>query len=57
MNSQILDPVLVSLVQDVFRVLSKTEGCRQALQQRLVPTLVSILDAQEGKVALGLKVC
>ncbi len=50
------DPVLVNLVQDIFRVLSQTEGCRQPLQQRLVPTLVSILDAQEGRVALGLKV-
>ena len=49
------DPVLVNLVQDVLRVLSQTEGCLQPLQQRLVPTLVSILDASEDKVAMGLK--
>ncbi len=47
--------MLVSLVQDVIRVLSQIEGCRQPLQQRAVPTIVSILDAHEEKVALGLK--
>jgi hypothetical protein len=50
------DPILVTLVQDVLRVVSQTEGCLQPLQTRLVPTLVSILDAHEDKVALGLKV-
>jgi len=49
------DPMLVTLIQDVLRVVSQTEGCLQPLQARLVPTLVSILDAQEDKVALGLK--
>ncbi len=55
-SSPSADPVLVTLVQDVLRVLSQNEGCRQPLQQRIVPTLVSILDAPEDKVALGLKV-
>ena len=50
------DPLLVSLVQDVFKVISQTPGCLGPLQQRLVPTLVSIIGEQENKVELGLKV-
>lgn len=53
----IIDPVLTSLVQDIFKVLSQTEGCLLPLQTRLVPTLVSILNPHgEAKtVAPGLQ--
>jgi len=62
------DPVVASLVQDIFMVLAKTEGCLAPLEARLVPTLVSILDAtatssvaagdhnsKDGTVSTGLK--
>ena len=39
------DPVLTSLLQDIFRVIAETQGCLNSLETRLVPTLVSILDA------------
>jgi len=39
------DPVVASIVQDIFKVLAQTEGCLQPLEARLVPTLTSILDA------------
>ena len=43
-------------MQDIFQVLSETEGCLEPLQQRLVPTLVSILQQEQDKVAPGLQV-
>lgn len=49
------DPVLTSLAQDIFKVVSLTPGCGAPLEARLVPTLVSILDAAGDKVALGLQ--
>eukprot|EP00094_Tigriopus_californicus_P002531 TCALIF_02446-PA protein Name:"Similar to Ipo9 Importin-9 (Mus musculus)" AED:0.08 eAED:0.08 QI:0/0.33/0.2/0.9/1/1/10/0/889 len=51
------DPVLTSLVQDIFKVLSQTEGCLLPLQTRLVPTLVSILspNSEAKTVAPGLQ--
>ena len=43
---QNLSPLFVHpTYQDVFMVLAKTEGCLEPLEARLVPTLVSILDA------------
>ena len=39
------DPVLTSLLQDIFRVIAETPRCLSPLEARLVPTLVSILDA------------
>ena len=39
------DPVLTSLLQDIFRVIAETPKCLLPLESRLVPTLVSILDA------------
>ena len=47
------DPVVASLVQDIFMVLAKTEGCLEPLEARLVPTLVSILDAPLSTVDNG----
>ena len=35
------DPVITSLSQDIFKVLASNPGCSAALQNRLVPTLVS----------------
>ena len=56
------------IFQDIFMVLAKTEGCLAPLEARLVPTLVSILDAtatssvaagdhniKDGTVSTGLK--
>ena len=44
---------MVSLSQDIFRELSKNEQCLQALQNRLVPTLLSILNQDPQKLSLG----
>ena len=54
------DPVMVSLSQDIFRELSKNEQCLQALQSRLVPTLLSILNQDPQKLPGGnciLQIC
>ncbi|KAL5011617.1 hypothetical protein ScPMuIL_010168 [Solemya velum] len=48
------DPVIVSIVQELFKELSSNESCMEPLQQRLLPTLVSILQATSDKVPLGL---
>ena len=44
---------MVSLSQDIFRELSKNEQCLQALQSRLVPTLLSILNQDPQKLPGG----
>ena len=41
------DPVLISCSQDIFKELSKNERCIGLLQQRLIPTLVSILNPSQ----------
>lgn len=48
------DPVITNIVQDIFRELAENEGCMAPLQQRLLPTLVSILQAGQDKVSAGL---
>ncbi|XP_067129013.1 importin-9 [Centruroides vittatus] len=49
------DPILVSLSQDVFKELAQNAICQNLLQQRLVPTLVSILHAPVDKIPMGLQ--
>lgn len=49
------DHVLASLIEDTFKVLASTPGCRGPLESRLIPTLVSILDAEGDKVSGGLQ--
>ena len=46
------DPVISSLSQDIFKVLSANPGCSGPLQGRLVPSLVSILNASDDKNGL-----
>lgn len=47
------DPVIGSIVQDIFRELAENENCRQPLEDRLLPTLTSILQSPD-KVPLGM---
>ncbi|XP_071133365.1 importin-9-like [Mytilus edulis] len=47
------DPVIGGIVQDIFRELSENENCRQSLEDRLLPTLTSILHSPD-KVPLGM---
>ncbi|KAK7789846.1 hypothetical protein R5R35_003757 [Gryllus longicercus] len=47
------DPVIVELSQDLFKELSQNPECLGPLQQRLVPTLVSILGAPPEKISAG----
>ncbi|XP_074644656.1 importin-9-like [Tubulanus polymorphus] len=49
------DALIVSLVEDIFKVLSSNEACVQTLHQRLLPTLVSILTASPDKAVTGLQ--
>ena len=56
------DPVITSLSQDIFKVLASNPGCSVSVQNRLVPTLVSILNASEDKnglkgIALDVQSC
>ena len=49
------DHVLTSLAQDIFKVIAMTPGCSDSLESRLVPTLVSILDAEGDKISTSLQ--
>ena len=49
------DPLLVSYAQDVFTVLAKNDQCIVSLQQRLLPTLLSILQATTDKLPFGMQ--
>ena len=49
------DHVLNSLAEDIFKAIARTPGCADSLEARLVPTLVSILEAQGDKVTMGLQ--
>jgi len=51
----VTDPLLVSLAHDVFTVLAKNERCIVALQQRLLPTLLSVLQATSDKLPFGMQ--
>ena len=46
---------MISIVQDIFKELSKNSGCIVPLQTRLVPTLVTILQSPVDKVPMGLQ--
>jgi len=50
------DHVLTSLIEDIFKVIAtSTPECSASLESRLIPTLVSILDAEGDKVSTGLQ--
>ncbi|KAI0216737.1 Importin-9 [Lamellibrachia satsuma] len=49
------DPLIISLVQDMFKVLSENKACIHSVQQKLVPTLVSILEAPIEKIPVGMQ--
>ncbi|XP_064488644.1 importin-9-like [Ornithodoros turicata] len=49
------DPVLVSICQDIFKELCRNPLCCGSLQQRLLPTLISILQASVDKIPSGLQ--
>ncbi|XP_067100238.1 importin-9 [Osmerus mordax] len=48
------DPVVASLAQDIFKELAQIEGCQGPMQLRLIPTLVSIMQAPADKIPAGL---
>ncbi|XP_060587837.1 importin-9-like [Ruditapes philippinarum] len=48
------DPVVTSIVQEIFKELALNDSCMGPLQHRLLPTIVSILQASPDKVAVGL---
>ncbi|KAM6947698.1 importin-9 [Lycodopsis pacificus] len=48
------DPVVASLAQDIFKELAQIEGCQGPMQMRLIPTLVSIMQAPPDKIPAGL---
>lgn len=49
------DPVLVSICQDIFKELSNNALCCSLLQQRLLPTIISILQAPVDRIPSGLQ--
>ena len=53
------DPLIGSIVQDIFRELAENENCRQPLEDRLLPTIASILHSPDkvpvGMPSVGLK--
>ncbi|KAF3856574.1 hypothetical protein F7725_017297 [Dissostichus mawsoni] len=48
------DPVVASLAQDIFKELAQIEGCQGPMQMRLIPTLISIMQAPTDKIPSGL---
>lgn len=48
------DPVVASLAKDIFKELAQIEGCQGPMQLRLIPTLVSIMQAPPDKIPTGL---
>ncbi|XP_053562447.1 importin-9 [Bombina bombina] len=48
------DPEVASLAQDIFKELAQIEACQSAMQMRLIPTLVSIMQAPADKIPPGL---
>ena len=46
--------MVASLSQDVFKELSQIEACQGPMQTRLIPTLVSIMQAPADKIPAGL---
>lgn len=48
------DPVVASLAQDIFKELAQIETCQGPMQMRLIPTLVSIMQAPADKIPAGL---
>uniref|UniRef100_A0A8C8JKP3 Importin N-terminal domain-containing protein n=1 Tax=Oncorhynchus tshawytscha TaxID=74940 RepID=A0A8C8JKP3_ONCTS len=48
------DPVVASLAQDIFKELAQIEACQGPMQMRLIPTLVSIMQAPPDKIPSGL---
>ena len=51
----IADPLVVSLASDIFRSLCENAACVDAVQARLVPTIVSILNAPLEKIPMGMQ--
>ncbi|XP_076333062.1 importin 9 [Tachypleus tridentatus] len=49
------DPVLVSLSQEIFKELCTIPSCQGSVLQRLLPTIVSILNAPTDKITMGLQ--
>ncbi|XP_071477109.1 importin-9-like [Diadema antillarum] len=49
------DPLLISLVQDIYKELCSNEACTLPLQERLIPTLLSIFNAASDKVPMGIQ--
>ncbi|XP_047204400.1 importin-9 [Girardinichthys multiradiatus] len=48
------DPVVAALAQDIFKELAQIEGCQGPMQMRLIPTLISIMQALPDKIPSGL---
>lgn len=46
--------MVASLAQDIFKELAHIEGCQGPMQMRLIPTLVSIMQAPPDKIPSGL---
>lgn len=48
------DPFVVSLVQDIVKVLAANPACTSAVQTRFIPPLNSILNSDSEKLSPGL---
>ncbi|XP_066017141.1 importin-9 isoform X1 [Pocillopora verrucosa] len=48
------DAALIPLIEDLFKELAMIEACNKLLQQRFLPTLISIFQAPPEKTPLGI---
>ncbi|CAB4045174.1 Importin-9, partial [Paramuricea clavata] len=49
------DPQLNPIIESLFKELAYNEACLPVLQQRFLPTLVSLLEVPQEKVPSGIR--
>ncbi|XP_071960511.1 importin-9-like [Antedon mediterranea] len=49
------DPIMASYVEDIFKELASNPDCKDALEKRLIPTIVSIINSDPEKLPMGIQ--
>ncbi|EDO40537.1 predicted protein [Nematostella vectensis] len=52
--SLLIDAALLPLIEDLFKELAMNSGCNKLLQQRFIPTVISIFQSPPEKTPLGI---
>ncbi|XP_033102932.1 importin-9-like [Anneissia japonica] len=49
------DPIMASYVEDIFKELAANPGSKLALEKRLIPTIISVLNGDPEKLPMGIQ--